>query len=49
MLLPIIAFIIAIVGLVQLIEGQILFGIVLLVLACLIGPGGYSIFRGRRA
>jgi hypothetical protein len=47
MLLPIIAAIIAIVGIVQLIEGQILFGIVLLVIACLVGPGGYSIFRGR--
>jgi hypothetical protein len=47
MLLPIIAAIIAIVGIVQLIEGQILFGIILLVVACLVGPGGYSIFRGR--
>ena len=47
MLLPIIALIIAIVGVVQLLEGQILFGIVLLVVACAIGPGGYSIFRSR--
>ena len=47
MLLPIIAAIIAIVGVVQLLQGQIIFGIVLLVIACLVGPGGYSIFRGR--
>ena len=47
MLLPIIALIVAIVGIVQLLEGQILFGIVLLVVACAIGPGGYSIFRSR--
>ena len=45
MLLPIVAAIIAIVGIVQLLEGQILFGIVLLVVACLVGPGGYSVFR----
>jgi hypothetical protein len=47
MLLAVIAAIIAIVGVVQLLEGQIIFGIVLLVIACLVGPGGYSIFRSR--
>lgn len=46
-LLWIIAVILAVVGVVQLLQGQILFGIVLLVVACLVGPGGYSIFRGR--
>jgi len=46
-LLWIVAVILAVVGIVQLIQGQIIFGIVLLVLACLVGPGGYSIFRGR--
>jgi hypothetical protein len=49
MLLWIIAVIIAIAGVVQLIQGQILLAIVLFVIACLVGPGGYSIFRGRRA
>jgi hypothetical protein len=39
-----IAVVIAIVGVVQLIQGQILFGIILLVAAALVGPGGYSIF-----
>jgi hypothetical protein len=44
----IIAAILVIVGIVQLIQGQIIFGIVLIVLGCLVGPGGYSIFKGRR-
>jgi hypothetical protein len=47
MLIPIIAAIIAIVGVVQLLQGQIIFGIVLLIAACLVGPGGYSVFRSR--
>jgi hypothetical protein len=48
MLLWLIAAIIAIVGVVQLVQGQILFALVLFIVACLVGPGGYSIFRGRR-
>jgi hypothetical protein len=48
-LLWIIAVIIAIVGVVKLLSGAILLGIVLLVVACLVGPGGYSIFKGRGA
>ena len=47
MLLPIIAVIIAVVGVVQLLQGQIIFGVLLLVAACMVGPGGYSIFRSR--
>ena len=46
-LLWIIAAILVIVGIVQLIQGQIIFGIVLIVLGCLVGPGGYSLFRNR--
>jgi hypothetical protein len=46
-ILWILAVVLAIVGIVQLVQGQIIFGVVLLVLACLVGPGGYSIFRGR--
>jgi hypothetical protein len=49
LVLWIIAAILAIVGIVQLLQGQIIFGIVLIVLACLVGPGGYSIFNSRRA
>lgn len=48
-ILWIIAVILAIVGVVQILQGQIILGIVLLVVACLVGPGGYSIFRGRSA
>lgn len=43
----IIAVIIAIIGVVQLLQGQIILGIVLLVAAALVGPGGYSVFRSR--
>ena len=44
-LLWIIAAILAIVGVVQLIQGQIILGIVLIIAACLVGPGGYSLVR----
>ena len=47
-MLWIIAVIIAVVGVVQLLQGQIIFGIVLLVAACLVGPGGYSVFKRAR-
>lgn len=40
-----IAVVLVIVGIVQLLQGQIILGIVLLVAAALVGPGGYSIFR----
>jgi len=46
-LLWLIALIIAIVGVVQLFQGQILLAIALFVVACLIGPGGYSVFHSR--
>jgi hypothetical protein len=42
-----IAVIIGIIGIVQLLQGQIILGIVLLVVAFLVGPGGYSVFRSR--
>ena len=42
-----IAVVVAITGVVQLFQGQMLFGILLLVAAAAIGPGGWSIFRGR--
>ena len=43
----VIAAILVIVGIVQLLQGQVLFGIVLIVLGCLVGPGGVSIFSRR--
>ena len=44
-LLWIIAAILVVVGIVQLIQGQIIFGIVLIIAGCLVGPGGYSLFN----
>ena len=48
MALWLLAVVIAIIGVVQLLQGQILLAIVLFVIAALVGPGGYSIFTGRR-
>jgi hypothetical protein len=45
----IIAAILVIVGIVQLLQGQLLLGLVLILLGCLVGPGGYSFFRSRHA
>lgn len=43
----IVAAILVIVGIVQLVQGQIILGVVFLIAACLVGPGGYSMFRAR--
>lgn len=48
LILGIIAFILVVVGAIQLIQGQLVFGIVLIVAGLLIGPGGYTITRGSR-
>ena len=48
-LLWIIAAILVVVGIVQLFQGQIILGVVLIVVGCLVGPGGYSIFRTRNS
>ena len=45
LVLWLIAAILVIVGIVQIFQGQFLFGIALIVIGCLVGPGGYSIFR----
>jgi hypothetical protein len=47
MLAWLLAVILAIAGVVQLLQGQVVFAIVLFVLACIVGPGGYSIFNRR--
>jgi hypothetical protein len=47
LLLWIIAAILVIVGIITLIAGSVLWGIILIVLGCLVGPGGYSIFNRR--
>jgi drug/metabolite transporter (DMT)-like permease len=43
----ILAVVVAVIGIIVLISGSVLWGIILLVLAALIGPGGYSIFNRR--
>jgi hypothetical protein len=43
----VIAAILVIVGIVQLFQGQLVFGIVLIIVGCLVGPGGVSIFNRR--
>lgn len=40
-----VAVVIAIIGVVQLVQGQILFGIILLVAAAAVGPGGWSLIK----
>lgn len=43
-----IAAVLVVIGIVQLLQGQIIFGALLIVAGCLVGPGGYSVFnRGR--
>ena len=46
-LLWIIAAVLVIAGIIVLLSGSIIWGIVLIVLGLLVGPGGYSIFRPR--
>ena len=43
------AVVLVIIGIVQLFQGQIVLGIVLIIAGCLVGPGGYSIFHRRTA
>ena len=46
-ILWVIAVVLVVIGVVQLLQGQIIFGILLIVLGALVGPGGRSIFKGR--
>ena len=43
----VIAAIVAVIGIIVLISGSAVWGIVLLIAAALIGPGGYTLFRRR--
>jgi hypothetical protein len=45
--LTVLAVVLAIFGVVNLLEGDLLWGLILLLAAALVGPGGYSVFRGR--
>jgi hypothetical protein len=44
-LIWILAVLIGIAGIVSLFRGQVLIGIILIVVAFIVGPGGYSIFK----
>ncbi|MEJ7636138.1 GPGG-motif small membrane protein [Aeromicrobium sp.] len=44
-ILLIIAIAIAIYGVLRIVRGDLLIGIILLIVAALVGPGGYSIFQ----
>jgi hypothetical protein len=48
-ILWLVAVVLAVWGFVELVQGQVIWGIVLLIVACLVGPGGYSIFGSRRS
>ena len=43
------ALIVGAVGVVQLFQGQFILGIVLIIVAMAIGPGGFSLFKARGA
>ncbi|MEA2686598.1 MAG: hypothetical protein QOE93_1793 [Actinomycetota bacterium] len=43
----VIAVILAIIGVVQLLQGQIIWGIILLIAAAAVGPGGWSVVGSR--
>lgn len=45
LILKVIAIVLAIAGVITLLSGSIIAGIVLIVLACVVGPGGYSLAR----
>lgn len=46
-LIWLLAVILVIIGVVQIIQGQVMLGALLIVAGCLVGPGGYSIFNRR--
>ena len=46
-ILWILAVILVIVGIVQLFQGQIILGVILIVVGLGVGPGGYSFFNSR--
>ena len=48
-LLWVLSVILVVFGVVNLIQGQILFGLILIIVGLAVGPGGFSIFNSRRA
>ena len=48
MLAVIVAVILFVIGILQVLQGQLILGVVLLIAAALVGPGGYSLTSRRR-
>jgi hypothetical protein len=48
-LLWVLSVILVVYGVVNMIQGQLLFGLILLIVGLAVGPGGFSIFNSRRA
>lgn len=46
-LLTVLAVVVALIGIVNILQGSILWGVILLILAAAIGPGGWSVFSRR--
>ena len=46
-MLWLLAVVLAVIGVIVLLQGQLVLGLVLLVAAALVGPGGYSVGRRR--
>jgi hypothetical protein len=44
LILFLIAAVLVILGILRIVRGEVLLGIVLIIVGCLVGPGGYSIF-----
>jgi hypothetical protein len=44
LILFLIAAVLVILGIMRIVRGEVLLGIVLIIVGCLVGPGGYSIF-----
>ena len=44
LILFLIAAVLVILGIMRIVRGEVLLGIVLIVVGCLVGPGGYSLF-----
>jgi hypothetical protein len=47
-ILWLIAAVVVIIGIVQILQGQVVLGIVLVAIGLIVGPGGYSVFDRRR-
>ncbi len=47
-ILWLIAAVLVVAGIIQILQGQVILGIVLIIIGLIVGPGGYSVFDRRR-